>query len=143
MKLRPEDDEEIEIDMSPMIDMVFLLLIFFLVAATLLEEKVPVENIPEAINANIPDEKKDRVVVSIKDVDKIYVGPYEETPLTMEQLKQRLMVEKEKNKKISVQIRCAGDIKYRVTEKVMKACGRAGITNLIYTAYKKTTGEED
>jgi len=143
MKLRPEDDEEIEIDMSPMIDMVFLLLIFFLVAATLLEEKVPVENIPEAINANIPDEKKDRVVVSIKDVDKIYVGPYEGTPLTMEQLKQRLMVEKEKNKKISVQIRCAGDIKYRVTEKVMKACGRAGITNLIYTAYKKTTGEED
>jgi len=143
MKLQPKDNEEIEIDMSPMIDMVFLLLIFFLVAATLLEEKVPVENIPEAINANIPDVKKDRVMVSIKDVNKIYFGPYEESPLTIDQLKQRLMVEREKNKKVAVQIRCAGDIKYRVTEKVTKACGAVGITNLIYTAYKKTTGEKD
>jgi len=34
MKLQSKEaDEEVEIDMSPMIDMVFLLLIFFIVAS--------------------------------------------------------------------------------------------------------------
>jgi biopolymer transport protein ExbD len=48
MKIHPKHlDEDVEIDMSPMIDMVFLLLIFFLVASTIIDEKVPVK-VPSA-----------------------------------------------------------------------------------------------
>ena len=141
MKLQPQDTDEVEIDMSPMIDMVFLLLIFFIVAATLIEEKVKVENIPEAVHAKAVEDKKDRVVISVKDVDKIYFGPKETLPLTINQLKQHLIAAKEKNPKIKVLIRCAGDIKYKVTEEISVACGDAGVTNLIYTAHEKKVEE--
>jgi len=42
---RIAQEEDIEIDMSPMIDMVFLLLIFFIVASVIIDEK-PKETIP-------------------------------------------------------------------------------------------------
>jgi biopolymer transport protein ExbD len=137
MKLHPKDTEEVQIDMSPMIDMVFLLLIFFIVAATLIEEKVKIDNLPTAKHATIPENKEDRVVVSIKDVDKIYFGPRETHPLTLDQLQQYLRAAREKDPKVKVFIRCAGDIKYKVTEKVATACGNAGVTNLIYAAHEE------
>ena len=54
MKLKRKQSEDIAIDMSPMIDMVFLLLIFFLVASAVVKiEKVPIE-VPAAIYAKVP-----------------------------------------------------------------------------------------
>ena len=54
MKLENKDaGEDIEMDMSPMIDMVFLLLIFFIVASQIIDDK-PKVLIPEAAAAVKP-----------------------------------------------------------------------------------------
>ena len=49
MKLgKQTSDDDLELDMSPMIDMVFLLLIFFIVVSQVIDEKPRVE-IPDAL----------------------------------------------------------------------------------------------
>ena len=63
MKLKLPQKDDVAIDMAPMIDMVFLLLIFFMVASVVTElEKVEVE-IPEAKYAKVPEEVKGRMML--------------------------------------------------------------------------------
>jgi len=134
MKIQAKDDEEIEIDMSPMIDMVFLLLIFFLVASTIIDEKVPIQ-IPTATYAKVPDDTTGRAVISVNEKDEIYYGVGGK-PLTIEELQLRLTAEMAADPKLRVQIRSGGGVKYEMNEKIMRACGEAGVTDLIYAAYE-------
>ena len=63
---RSESDEDLAIDMSPMIDMVFLLLIFFLVNATMIIVKQdPNVNPPVAKNSIKANDGNGRIVVNI------------------------------------------------------------------------------
>jgi len=53
MRLEINDDDDIGVDMGPLIDCVFLLLIFFLVSTTMKkpEQEIPVELPPPALSA--------------------------------------------------------------------------------------------
>ncbi|MCK4563484.1 MAG: biopolymer transporter ExbD [Verrucomicrobia bacterium] len=139
MKLQPIDNEDIEIDMSPMIDMVFLLLIFFLVASTVIDEKVPIK-VPTAVHATLPETKVGRVTISVNEDDEIYFG-VGGPKLTLDQLKQRVLAEIERDPKLRIQIRSGGGVKYEMSEKIMQALGEAGATDLIYAAYEGDPSE--
>jgi len=126
-------DEDIEVDMSPMIDMVFLLLIFFIVASTIIDEKVPVE-IPKAAYAKVPEDTTGRLVVSVNKDDKMFVGPM---PVTVEQLKDQLAIELEADPNLRILIRSGGTVKYKTNEKIMIACAEVGASDLIYSAFEE------
>ena len=65
MKLKLPAREDAAVDMAPMIDLVFLLLIFFMVASVVTElEKVEVE-IPESNYAKVPEDTKGRMMLSV------------------------------------------------------------------------------
>ncbi len=60
-------EDECKLDMSPMIDMVFLLLIFFIVNATAIIVKTdPEVKPPIAANAKAQKEKEGRIVVNVR-----------------------------------------------------------------------------
>ncbi len=139
MNLQPKDDEEIEIDMSPMIDMVFLLLIFFLVASTIIDKKIPV-NVPTAAFAVPAEDKTGRVVISVNDKDEVFYGTGG-IALTIPELKQKVKAAIENNPKLLVQLRTDSMVKYEMSEKIMKACGEAGAFSLIYAAYEGESRE--
>ena len=142
MKIHPKKaDEDIEIDMSPMIDMVFLLLIFFIVASTVIEEKVPIKNIPTAVHATLKpeDDKIDRAVISISADEELFFG-INPTPISEDDLLAYLQKARNENENLRVMIRCDGNVKYEVNEKVMAICGEAGAMDLIYAAFE---GSED
>ncbi len=126
-------EEEIEVDMSPMIDMVFLLLIFFIVASVVIDEKVPVE-IPPAAYAKVPEDTTGRLVVSVNKDDGMFVGPM---PVTIEELKERLEIELEADPNLRILIRSGGEVKYKTNEKIMTACAEVGANDLIYSAYEE------
>ena len=126
-------DEDIEVDMSPMIDMVFLLLIFFIVASTIIDEKVPVK-IPKAAYAKIPDDTTGRLVVSVNKDDKMFVGPM---PVTLEQLQEQLAIEIEADPNLRILIRAGSEVKYKTNEKIMMACAEVGASDLIYSAFEE------
>lgn len=65
--LNAKDEKEAEMDMSPMIDMVFLLLIFFIVVSTPLVVTVDPEVKPAvAFNAVKPENSNGRIVLNIR-----------------------------------------------------------------------------
>jgi len=133
MDLKPNDDELVEIDMSPMIDMVFLLLIFFLVAAIVVDAKVKV-TVPTAVYAKVPPDIAGRVIITVKPDGKYYVGL---APATLEEIKDVLRREREKNPKVLVQIRADGNVRYKIDEELMAACADVDVLDLIYSAYEK------
>ena len=74
MKLvQKNNEDDIELDMSPMIDMVFLLLIFFIVASQIIDEKPQVE-IPDAVYAKVPDDTTGRLMITVRADERYFIG---------------------------------------------------------------------
>ena len=123
MRLAPkQNDDDLELDMSPMIDMVFLLLIFFIVASQIIDEKPEVE-IPSAVYAKVPDDTTGRVMITVRENERFFMGQVE---VTFEELKERLALEIAADPALRIFIRSDAQTKYKVNEKVM--------TCLLYTS---------
>ncbi|MGE4489723.1 MAG: ExbD/TolR family protein [Kiritimatiellales bacterium] len=134
MDLKPLGyDEDIEVDMSPMIDMVFLLLIFFLVASNIVDSKVPV-TIPSAVYAKVPEDTTGRFEITVQKGGKYFVG---QDPVSLEELKQRLEPELKANPDLRILIRADGAVRYKVNEELMAACAEVGANDLIYSVFEE------
>ena len=69
MQFKNQFNEDEEINMAPMIDMVFLLLIFFMVASHMIKiDKTPVE-LPAASSSVVPEQISDRTFITIRSID--------------------------------------------------------------------------
>jgi len=134
MKLKLPNKEDVAIDMAPMIDMVFLLLIFFMVASVVTElDKVKVA-LPKAKHANVPSEIKGRLILSVDANDQIYIGL---RSVKIDELKKILAEELKLNENLRVDIRADERTHYKACKAIMNACGEVGVYNLIYAAYQK------
>lgn len=136
MKLKRTDTQDVEIDMSPMIDMVFLLLIFFIVASQIVKiDKVPI-NIPSAVYAKVPEDETGRYIITVTRDGDLFVGPGAEQ-VTIDDLKKQIAAELEANEKLRILIRADGQTKYEETEKIMEACAEVGANDMIFAAFEK------
>jgi len=137
MKIRPKlNEDEIAVDMSPMIDLVFLLLIFFLVASAIVKiDKVPIE-VPAAVYAKVPEDETGRFAITVNTQDEIYVGPASDR-VTLEQLTDRMRTEIEADPDLRIVIRSDRQVKYGTNEKIMEACAEAGANDLIFAAFEE------
>ncbi len=137
MKLNAKrNDDEIAVDMSPMIDLVFLLLIFFLVASAVIKvEKVPIE-VPAAVYAKVPEDETGRFAITVNTDGDLFIGPASDQ-VTMEQLTDRMRSEVEADPEIRIVIRADRKVKYSTNEKIMEACAEAGANDLIFAAFEE------
>jgi len=136
MKLEQKDiGEDLELDMSPMIDMVFLLLIFFIVASQIIDEK-PQVDIPPAAYGKVPEDTTGRLMISVTKEGEYFVGSDPEKK-TIEQIKERIEQEIDADPELRVLIRADGDTKYKDNEKVTIACAEVGAQDLIYSVYEE------
>lgn len=102
MRIDIDDGEPIEVQMAPLIDCVFLLLIFFLVATTLreLDEELPVE-LPEAL-ASVTVSRPDNIlVISLDASGQIHLGA---EPITLGRLHGEIKDAAAKNPDVHVRI---------------------------------------
>ncbi|GEQ97176.1 biopolymer transporter ExbD [Iodidimonas gelatinilytica] len=72
MRDHAQTEEDAEINMTPMLDIVFIMLIFFIVTATFIKEAGVEINKPPAVTA----EKKDRasILIAITETDEIWIN---------------------------------------------------------------------
>ena len=134
MKLvQKNNEDDIALDMSPMIDMVFLLLIFFIVASQIIDEKPQVE-IPDAVYAKVPDDTTGRLMITVRADERYFIGQVE---VTFDEMKEKLALEIKKDPNMRVLIRSDAQTKYKVNEKVMTACAEIGANDLIYSAFEE------
>ena len=118
--------------MAPMIDMVFLLLIFFIVASAVIDEKKPVD-IPSAVYAKVPEDETGRFEVTVTAAGDLFV---KNKQITLDELKARLEPELEFDSALRVVLRADENLKYKVSEEIMEACAEVGATDLIFAAFE-------
>jgi len=133
MKLKLPRKDDVEIDMAPMIDMVFLLLIFFMVASVVVTDKVNI-TLPESKSAKVPEDIKGRIVLSVDANDQVYVGML---PVTIDELKEIISTELDLDPNLRLMIRADQRVEYKTSKDIMIACGEVGATDLIYATFEE------
>lgn len=136
MKLSQKDlGDDLELDMSPMIDMVFLLLIFFIVASQVIDEK-PKVDIPNAAYGKVPEDTTGRLMISVTKEEKYFIGsdPREKT---IDEIKETIGQWIEADPELRILIRADGDVKYKVNEEITIACAEVGAQDLIYSVFEE------
>lgn len=135
MKLAYKDiPDSAEMDMSPMIDMVFLLLIFFLVASQVVDSK-PFIEIPEAESAVIPNDIKNRLMITVKKDGSYYLGN-DELPAQLDAVKNRIAAELNDNENLSILIRADANVRYEANRQIVESCADLGANSMIYATYQ-------
>ncbi|MDZ8120217.1 ExbD/TolR family protein [Pontiella agarivorans] len=135
MKLVQKETEDLELDMSPMIDMVFLLLIFFIVASQVIDEK-PKVDIPMAAYGKVPEDTTGRLMISVTKDEKYFIGSDPE-PKDIDQIKETIGQWIESDPELRILIRADGDVKYKVNEEITLACAEVGAQDLIYSVFEE------
>jgi biopolymer transport protein ExbD len=137
MKFKMPAQEDAAIDMAPMIDMVFLLLIFFMVASTVSELSKKQVEIPVASNAKVPEQVSERRMLSIQADGGIFAGLQ---PVTLDQLEALLTADMERDAQTGsetrVYIRADRELPFSAVREVMKVCARTGASDLIFATFE-------
>ena len=113
-----------EIMLSPMIDMIFLLLVFFIISTMYMSElkTIPIR-LPVAQNAETVS--KSSFNVTVKKDGSIYL---DEDQMDIEQLVANAAMESKRDSSFSVIIRAEGDAEYKTVIKLMDKLKGAGVT---------------
>jgi len=134
MKVKLPQTGDVEVNMAPMIDMVFLLLIFFMVASVVTElEKVKVE-IPKSTHAKVPKNTTGRMMLSVDKNGKVYSGT---VPVTIKELTELIDSELDRDPETRILIRADKLVEYKYLKEIMLACGEVGATDLIYATFEE------
>jgi len=125
MPLKTGKLDEPSINMTPMIDVVFLLIIFFMVGARIGEEERNLDvQLPQAAVAQPMIAKPDALVVNVFEDGRILLG---KRPLNLEELEKELVAARTRYPDQAVVIRGEGEGKYQAVVDVLVACHRAKI----------------
>jgi biopolymer transport protein ExbD len=121
-------------DMSPMIDMVFQLLIFFMIASRFsVQQNIDLE-IPTAVKAVVPKERHERFTVNVlKDGGICIYGSA--TPVTPDDLRAAFKREKTADPATKVYIRADQDADFVHVRKVMTLMAEEGLDDSIFGAF--------
>lgn len=121
-----ESDEVLsEINVTPLVDVMLVLLVVFIVTAPLLTNSIPI-NLPKT-EAVAPADQKDPLVVSIDGDGKFFINKDEIQP---DLLEASLIDAREQDAEIRVQLQADDQVEYGAVAKAMAAIERAGITKL-------------
>ena len=146
MKLRKPDEPEANVDMTPMIDCVFQLLIFFMVCATMSKvDQTPEVVLPIAPRAAIPDNPVGRGVVNImplgtpvgdgatsEDRPFIISGQVTDEPGLVSAITDRLKTEPN----LRIYMRIDRNAEYKTVKRAIRACAKAGVFDIIFGAFQ-------
>jgi biopolymer transport protein TolR len=114
-----------EINVTPMVDVMLVLLIIFMVTAPLIQQGVKV-NLPETKAAPVEAAEK-KLVLSIDAQRRIYIG---EAEVPVDELEKKLASNAKAQADKELYLHADRDVPYGVVVDVMAAAQRAGITNV-------------
>ncbi len=125
------------INMTPMIDVVFLLIIFFLVSSHLVRQETQMElSLPVAASGDEePQQPTPRVTINVDESGLLWVAGAQIDP---KDLSSQLLAAMERDGgDLEVRIRGSRDASYGSVEPIMLACTKVGIWNVKYAVYRE------
>ena len=127
-----------EINVTPLVDVMLVLLIIFMITAPLLASAVPVD-LPESRAKPVETEEQEPVQLSINGDDTIYIGeevvPEAELPARLDAI---AAAQKEGERPQQIMLRADKGLDYGRVMRVMGELNRAGLTRIALV----TTGSE-
>ena len=125
------EEEEAKIDLTPMLDVVFIMLIFFIVTASFIKEAGIDVDRPDAPSADSQDDAA--ILIAISANDEIWIDRRETEPNAVRGMIERLHAE---NPKGSIVIQADEESTNEMLVVVMEAAKQAGVTNVAIAALK-------
>jgi biopolymer transport protein ExbD len=124
-----------KINMTPMIDVVFLLIIFFLVSSHLAKQDVRMKlTLPVAQSGQDDVSRDQRITVNVSESGEIRIGG---RAVQVSELNERLAdIRQSHGEDIEIRIRGSRDTAYGNVEPIMKACTANQIWNVNYAVYR-------
>jgi len=139
MRIQLEAKDETKVQMAPMIDMVFLLIIFFMTASHLSAHKSKALDIPVATHGVLPKERPDRWTVNIEADGTIFSGQEEVDVETLKRVVgERVAVDPD----LKVYLRADKKTPHREVKAVMNAMAEAGVGDFIFGVFTPGEGGE-
>ena len=119
------EEEENEINLTPMLDVVFIMLIFFIVTATFIKEAgIQVER-PDTVTADTQDDAA--ILIAISANDEIWIDRQKRDPRQVRTIIERLHAE---NPKGGIVIQADEESTNEMLVVVMEAAKGAGVSNV-------------
>jgi biopolymer transport protein ExbD len=133
-KLKRRNQEPEDFQMAPMIDMVFLLLVFFMTVASVAKSQKVVElDLPESEESKIPEDASDRGILSVDAEGNFYIG---DQIRSLEDVKAAISSSIRANPELRVQVRADQNTEYEAVRKLLKTAAEAGAYEIIYATYE-------
>lgn len=139
MHFKSQFDDDEDINMAPMIDMVFLLLIFFMVASHMIKiDKTPVE-LPQASSSIVPEKISDRTFITIRSSDTIgeeveFFMNLKNT--TIDDIKTKISESFLNNENTSICLRADKFVRHKHIKNIMQICAEIGVSDVIFAAFE-------
>ncbi len=132
MKLIDDDDKEIsEINMTPFVDIILVVLIIFMVAATFIVEGKIKLNLPKSTTAETGKTVDQKIEISINEAGEVFLNGKKTNQNQIKSYLQNI-----KNKQIPVVLRSDKNTKFQNIISVIDICREAGLENYIIETIK-------
>jgi biopolymer transport protein ExbD len=125
MQVQAENKPFDDINVTPMLDLAYVLLVIFIIMTTASVQGIKV-NLPKA--SNTPSLAKPKTkAITINETGQLFLDAY---PVTMDELETRLRQYKSADPDIPVVIKGDSKVQYEKVVGVLELCGRLDITQL-------------
>lgn len=137
MRLQRRAGGDEDFQMAPMIDMVFLLLVFFMTVSTLAQdERIPLP-LPESDRSQVPEKTEGRGTLSLQtSADGQLAWYLGSTRISPEELSEKFSERLKEDPDFEITLRAPAGMPYREIREALKLCAEAGAFNIIYAAYQ-------
>jgi biopolymer transport protein ExbD len=133
MKIAPPNIDDARFDMTPMMDIVFQLIAFFMIVSTFLTlEKVELD-LPIAKNAAPSENQQGRVNLAVQADGTTLLGS---RPMDLDAIGAAIIAWQRENPGGKVVIRADRETPYSSVKAVMKLCRDAGLSDIIFSSYQ-------
>ncbi|MGF1678686.1 MAG: ExbD/TolR family protein [Candidatus Methylacidiphilales bacterium] len=127
--------EDVSFQLAPMIDMTFLLLIFFMVTTKITKEKKKLDiALPVAAAAVTPDDLSGREIINLDADGVFYIG---DTPVDEKKLKAYMRQRLIDFPPLRIYVRADANTPAKEIKRFMKICAESGAIEVIFGSYKK------
>jgi biopolymer transport protein ExbD len=129
----PHDD--IGFNITPMIDMTFLLLIFFMVTSKMTNEQVKKDvSLPTAVSAKQAEDLSNRDIINLDEVGALWVANRQ---VSDEEMKSYLQGRFKANPPLKIYLRADKNTPAKRIRQFMKMASESGAINVIFGSYQK------
>ena len=120
--------------MAPMIDMVFLLLVFFMTVSTIAKESRPELELAVSAKAIIPEAAPPRDIITVKQ-DKDYHYYWSNRPVQLEDLA-GLLEKSSGSGSNELILRAGPQLPWEVMQKLLHLCRQAGVNDVVFATFE-------